>query len=243
MTAVQRMLAIIVVLFATMKVVVLAMSPPLPPARLIAFLFWPGMRPAVFAAPRRELGGVREHLLRGLRNIGCGAVLLAVAISMARHLPLAAAIAVGLPAISLILHFGIFPIATAAWRAAGFDVDDVFRKPWRSKSLAEFWSRRWNAGFSEMLAVIVSRPVTQRFGRRASIFAAFLASGVLHELAISVPARGGYGLPTLYFALHGVLVALGLRGRVATMLAVVLPLPLLFHAPFMRAVVMPIFQT
>jgi hypothetical protein len=236
MTAVERMVAIIVVLFGTMKILVLAMSPPLPPARVIAFLFWPGMRPALFAAPRREVGGVREPLLRGLRNIVCGAAMFVVA----RQLPLAAAIVLGLPALSLILHFGLFPIATAAWRAAGFDVHDVFRKPWRSQSLAEFWARRWNTGFSEMLAVIVSRPVTERFGRRASIAAAFLASGLLHELAISVPARGGYGLPTLYFALHGALVAFGLRGRLATVLAVVLPLPLLFHAPFVRAVVVPL---
>ncbi len=93
-----------------------------------------------------------------------------------------------------------------------------------------------------MLAVTVSRPLTPRLGRAASVVAAFLASGVLHELAISVPAGGGYGLPTLYFALHGALVATRARGRAMTLLAVILPLPLLFHPPFLHAVVIPLLK-
>lgn len=238
MTGVGRMLAIIVILFLAMKLIVLARSPALPPARMIAFLLWPGMRPAVFAAPRHELGGIWEPFLRGLRNIVAGAVLVVVA----GHLPLMAAVVVALPGFSLMLHFGLFPLATAAWRAAGFDVEDVFREPWRSRSLAEFWSRRWNTGFSEMLTIIVSRPVTKHAGRQASIAAAFLASGLLHELAISVPAGGGYGLPMLYFALQGMLVARRLHGRVPTLLAVLIPLPLCFHLPFLRAVVIPLLH-
>jgi alginate O-acetyltransferase complex protein AlgI len=140
------------------------------------------------------------------------------------------------------LHFGLFTIATAAWRAAGINAEDLFRQPWRSRSLAEFWSRRWNVGFSDMIALMVHRPVAARLGRKAGIVASFLASGVLHELAISVPAQGGYGLPTLYFALHGALVAAGLRGRVATALALLIPLPLCFHAPFLRAIVIPMLS-
>src|SRR5262249_34593600 len=145
-------------------------------------------------------------------------------------------------ALSLILHFGLFPIATAAWRAAGFDMDDVFRKPWRSKSLAEFWARRGDGGFSEMVAPPGGPPVGERLRPTAAIAASFLASGLLHELAISVPAGGGYGLPTLYFALQGALVRAGVRGRVATLLAVALPLPLLFHAPFVRAIIIPLLR-
>jgi Membrane bound O-acyl transferase family len=233
------MWVIVAALFVFMKFVVLAAAGTgLSLPRAIAFFFWPGMRPAPFAAPRREVGGVRERLLRGTRNLAGGVVLFLIA----RRLPLVPALILALPAFSLILHFGICPLVAAGWRAAGFDVDDIFREPWRSRSLAEFWSRRWNVGFSEMLSVTVSRPLAPRLGRPASIVAAFLASGVLHELAISVPAGGGYGLPTLYFALHGALVAAGTRGRIVTLLAVILPLPLLFHAPFLRAIVLPLLQ-
>lgn len=239
MTAFVKMWVIVAALFVTMKIVVLLVSRVrLTPARTLAFFFWPGMVPSTFALPRRELDGVEERAIRGIRNLSLGALLFV----FGRSLPFVAGITVVLVALSLILHFGIFPIATAAWRRAGFDVDDVFRQPWRSKSLAEFWSRRWNVGFSEMLTITVSRPVGKRLGRTAGIVAAFLASGLLHELAISVPAGGGYGLPTLYFALQGALVRAGVRGRVATLLAVALPVPLCFHPPFVRAIVIPLLN-
>ena len=60
--------------------------------------------------------------------------------------------------------------------------------------------------------------------------------------SISVPARGGYGLPSLYFLLQGALVAAGLRGRVATMLVLIVPLPILFHPWFVKAIVIPLLQ-
>jgi len=65
-----------------------------------------------------------------------------------------------------------------------------------------------------------------------AILAVFFVSGLLHELVISFPAGGGWGLPTLYFVLHGGLVWLERHGvlrprRWLTILFVLLPLPLL----------------
>jgi hypothetical protein len=240
MTPIARMLAIIVVLFGTMKIAVLAASRTrLPLTRKLAFFFWPGMRPSTFAARRPDVNDVRPPLLRGIRNVVAGAVLVLAARAVAPR-TLVVAIVLALPGISLMLHFGLFALATAFWRRAGFDAEDLFRQPLRSRSLAEFWSRRWNVGYSDMIAVTVQRPVAARFGRRAAVAAAFLASGVLHELAISVPAAGGYGLPSIYFALHGALVAAGIRGRAVTIAALVAPLPLLFHPPFLRAIIIPL---
>ena len=87
-----------------------------------------------------------------------------------------------------------------------------------------------------------------------STMAAFIASGILHEIAISVPVLAGFGLPSCYFLLHGALV-LTERGLERTGQAVAgwdwwshvcvltwlaLPLPILFQRPFLRGVVWPI---
>jgi alginate O-acetyltransferase complex protein AlgI len=80
----------------------------------------------------------------------------------------------------------------------------------------------------------------------------FLVSGLIHELVISVPAGGGYGLPTGYFVLQGVGVAcertpiarrLGLgrgrRGWLFTVLVVAGPAFWLFPPRFVQHVILP----
>jgi alginate O-acetyltransferase complex protein AlgI len=87
------------------------------------------------------------------------------------------------------------------------------------------------------------------------MFCVFLFSGVIHEAGISIPARGGYGLPMLYFLLQGCLLliqnsqfgkrlelARGWRGRAFTLLTVFAPLALLFPPPFVYRVVVPMLQ-
>ena len=238
MTPLVRMIAIITTLFVVMKAIVLIMSDAhLSLGRTLAFLAWPGMRPSTFAAARRH----QEFLRPMLNGIGCtlaGATLFLVARTFATR-SLVVAIAIAIPAMSLILHFGVFSLAVAFWRLIGFPAEELFRQPWRSQSLAEFWSRRWNVGFSDMISVVVHRPIAARFGRTAGLTASFVVSGLLHELAISIPAGAGYGLPTLYFVMHAALVMSGLHGRTATLLSLIIPLPLLFHAPFVHAVIVP----
>jgi hypothetical protein len=69
---------------------------------------------------------------------------------------------------------------------------------------------------------------------------------------ISLPARGGYGLPTLYFLIQFAALSIqrshltrvagfsrGVVGRIYTFVFIVAPLPLLFHAPFLRRVILP----
>lgn len=250
MSAVACMLVIVMVLFVTMKAIVVAMSGPLSPRQYLAFNLWFGMRPAIFGtlgAP--ALPGAGVLAARGARRFAVGALLFLGARAIAASLPLAAARIVATPmalvALSLMLHFGLLDLSAAFWRTRGVAADSLFRDPLRSASLSEFWSRRWNVGFAEMLAVAVNRPLRRPAGPAAALLASFLASGVLHELAISVPARGGYGLPTLYFAIHGVLVLAEKRrwlrpSRPLTLAALILPLPLCFHLPFLRAVVWPL---
>jgi alginate O-acetyltransferase complex protein AlgI len=129
------------------------------------------------------------------------------------------------------------------------DCRPLFRAPLAARSLGEFWARRWNLAFSEMTRAAVYRPLVARIGRTGATLAAFAFSGALHELAISYPVDCGYGLPTLYFALHGGLVAVERRlaldrhptfARLWTLFWLAAPLPLLFHPPFLDGVVWPL---
>jgi alginate O-acetyltransferase complex protein AlgI len=83
----------------------------------------------------------------------------------------------------------------------------------------------------------------------------FAISGVIHELAISFPARGGYGLPFGYFILQGVGVlierspvgrALGLaqgwRGWLFMFIFTAAPAYWLFHPTFVHNVILPMLQ-
>lgn len=245
-----RMLSLIAGLLFAMKAVVSVEAAGegtrLPPLRWLAFAtLWPGMRPALFASLGPPLPGARRLLARGVAHGALGVVLVALARLAWKATGSAAVASVALlPGLSLLLHFGAFDVITGLWRLAGVDCGPLFRAPLRSASLREFWGRRWNLAFSEMTALAVYRPLSGAAGGRIGLFAAFLFSGVLHEAAISLPVRAGFGLPLLYFALHGVLVLIererGPLGRPATRAALVVPLPLLFHPPFLRGVLWPL---
>lgn len=237
-----RMLALCGATLFAMKLVVTAHDPCLPPGRWLLWATgWPGMRPDLFAARRRTPGGGRL-IGAGLAWILMGLAMVGLARALAPRSPWAATLAI-LPGLSLILHFGILKIAAGAWRLAGFDCKPLFHAPLLSRSLTEFWGRRWNIAFTEMARRVAYGPVASRFGRNAGLFAAFALSAALHEAVISLPVRAGYGLPTLYFLLHGALVACeGGRtpGRLWTLAWLAAPLPLLFHPAFLRGAIWPL---
>src|SRR2546430_13229225 len=51
---------------------------------------------------------------------------------------------IGMIGIILTLHFGLFHLLAIGWRAAGLDAEPIMEAPLRSKSVSEFWGRRWN---------------------------------------------------------------------------------------------------
>ncbi|WP_186458748.1 wax synthase family protein [Mucilaginibacter achroorhodeus] len=155
---------------------------------------------------------------------------------------------------SLILHFGLLSISAGMWRLQGAATYYLFRRPAAALSITEFWGKRWNLAFSEMTSIAIFRPLKQRFGNTAAVFVSFVFSGLLHELALSVPVNAGYGLSTLYFLAHAFIVALErtIQKRCPLFLAnkttahiwvffwLVLPAPLLFHPQFINGVVLPL---
>ena len=257
------MIAIILALLYAMKAVVTVEArPDLPRAPRVIEWFafaagWFGMRPRVFiglGGPPRD--GWRRLITYGLRRVAVGVALVIVARFLWPTGALVAATVVACIGLSLFLHFGVFNVVAGVWRALGADTGPLFREPLRSRSLSEFWGRRWNLAFSEMTAIAVYRPLGNVIGRRAALIVAFLSSGLLHELAISVPVRAGYGLPFTYFLIHGALLlserqleARGhpiqrhaVLGRIWTFGWLVLPVPLVFHPPFLAGVVWPLLR-
>jgi hypothetical protein len=161
----------------------------------------------------------------------------------------------GMLGLILLLHFGSFQIAALLWQCLGVDASPIMFAPLRSKSLGEFWGKRWNLGFRQLAHDLIFVPVHKYLHVGSATILVFLVSGLIHDLVISVPAHAGYGLPTAYFLLQGVGVLLerahfgkqfdlgqGIRGWLYIALVVAGPVFWLFHPPFVMRVIIPFMQ-
>jgi hypothetical protein len=171
--------------------------------RNVAYLLlWPGMNSSQFLDSTIivQRPAASEWLSTSAITLS-GASLIWLAV---RHVPQPLlAVWIGMLGLILILHFGVFHLLSLAWRAAGICAPPIMQHPLRSQSLSEFWGKRWNLGFRQLSHDWVFKPLRKDFGAGAAMLGAFLASGLIHDLVISVPARAGYGLPTAYFVLQG----------------------------------------
>jgi hypothetical protein len=162
---------------------------------------------------------------------------------------------IGLFGLIFLLHFGSFHLIALFWKAMGIDAEPIMSKPILSKSLSEFWGKRWNLGFRQLAHDFVFGPLYKRVGVAAAGLLVFVASGLIHDLVISVPARGGYGLPTGYFVLQGLRVTLersnlgrriGLQngpvGWIFLVIVAAAPAFWLFHPPFVLRVILPFMR-
>ena len=218
------------------------------PLRAAAYLLtWPGMD-----AERFLSWSVPAHLATpefiktaaaALARVAVGALLLFVIARRAADPLLAGWI--GMIGFVLLLHFGLFDLVSAAWRKLRIDAPPIMNAPLRSKTVAEFWGRRWNAAFNQLAMKLVFRPIARRSNAAVATLSAFGVSGLVHELVISLPAGGGYGLPTVYFLLQGAALLVERRlgsSRLLTIVVVAAPAFWLFHPPFVRHVILPFMQ-
>ena len=253
--------------------------------RACAFLFlWPGMnarafiydaQPSVVRAtrcPDPALAGQKAGTsnnahawLWALGKTSFGATLLFAIARMAGHGLLAGWIA--MVGFIFLLHFGLFALLSLFWRSRGIDAAPLMNCPIAATSLHDFWGRRWNAGFRDIVFALFFFPLARRYGTKTAALATFLLSGLIHELVITIPAGGGYGLPTLYFTLQGLglmleranpvpalvrawtrarkdhrLTAATTTSRLSTIAVVVLPIFALFPPIFVTNVMVPFFQ-
>jgi len=220
------------------------------------FLAWVGMDAREFLRGRRKTVGPRaDEWTWPVTRILLGVALIwFVARFFSGAHPLVAGW-IGMMGVILCLHFGLFHLLALSWQRLGVNARPIMRQPSRAASLTEFWGRRWNAAFHFLAHDLVFRPVFRRVGAAGATFTVFLVSGLIHELVISLPARGGYGLPTMYFVIQGLGVIFertpvarrlglgrGWRGWLFTMVCTTGPVFWLFHPVFVRNVILPMLQ-
>lgn len=233
-----RMVGICTVLLAGMKgLVYVTWSGHLPWRRYLVFsLCWFGIDPGTFKT-RREGLSWKEDIAWGvaLMVLGTLGAWLVWAMGWRQILVMFLPMSIG-------FHFGALRVLKGVLRRAGFPVRTLFPNLLKARGVSDFWSRRWNVGYSQMMQRVVGRPLGRVAGRKAGVFGVFLVSGLLHEVAITVPVGAGYGLPTAYFAVHGLLVLLEGKlgrpmGKIFALLVVAVPLGFLFPPEFQAEVI------
>nr|WP_294949445.1 MBOAT family protein [uncultured Mucilaginibacter sp.] len=260
-----RMLTIIATTFSGMKVIAVAEGYKHKPLTLTFkqwltyAIGWVGMRAQPFETlGEKALPGAWPMVRFGISRVIAGALLIVLAHGIVRlhlngELTCMLVTPILLAALSLILHFGLLGISAGMWRFSGVNTYYLFRQPAKALSLTELWSKRWNVAFSEMTSVAIFRPLKSKVGAVVALMVSFIFSGLLHELALSLPVNSGYGLPTLYFVIQGLLVLVEklLAGKgilflknkwVARMWVffwLIVPMPLLFHEQFIKQIVWP----
>lgn len=224
------------------------------PLRALGYLLaWPGMDAVTFldakTVPTKPRG--MEWVL-ALVKIILGAILLGLVTRLAFPAHPILCGWVGMTGIVLLLHFGWFHLGALLWRRAGVTATPLMRNPLRAQSVAEFWGERWNTAFNELVFRFTYRPLRRLTTPALAMLLVFGLSGLIHELVISLPARAGYGLPTLYFLIQGLGLIIertdtgrklglgdGLRGWLFTVLVAAGPAYWLFHPPFIHNVILP----
>lgn len=223
-----------------------------------AYLFaWPGLDAATFLKPVQNAAPfqpTRREWTFATTKLLCGALMFWV---IPREIPTDWPLVrgwSGMIGIVFLLHFGLFHLLSCFWRARGIDAKPLMDWPIASTSVSDFWGRRWNRAFRDLTHRFLFRPLTHLVGPRWGMAAGFLFSGLVHELAITVPAGGGYGGPTLFFGIQAAALMfersstarrlkLGREGSITgwlfTVLVLMVPAGLLFPPPFVERIILP----
>lgn len=216
---------------------------------LYAYL-WPGIDPRPFYRQQDSEPNAARWFVYGFPTMALGVLgglLLAVWAPCLSGPALGMA---GVMAVLVTIHLGTSDVISAAVSLLGFPVKRLFEHPLACRSLRDFWSKRWNRPFVEMNRMLFQPLLPSSLGADGKVVALFLLSGLLHELALSFPAGGGWGGPLLYFLVQGLAMRAEYRwgieqkpwSRLWTWTLLLGPLPLLFHSKFLTTLVVPLYE-
>ncbi|WP_163335794.1 MBOAT family protein [Desulfopila sp. IMCC35008] len=131
------------------------------------------------------------------------------------------------------------------WMPAGRLVPPVNVHPIFSASVSEFWGRRWNRLFGDWLYEICFKPFFR--APVMGLLLAFVISGLLHELLVSLPylvvyGKSLFGLMLVYFVIQFLailierkwLAASPVAGRIYCWLVVLGPAPMVLNSGTLR---------
>ena len=196
--------------------------------------------------------GARQWVIATVKTV-VGAILFFIVAGQFVHNHEIVAGWVAMVGIVMLLHFGLLELIVLWWRFRGRDIRPLMQRPLQSSSLSDFWGQRWNTGFRDFAHQHIFRPLCRHSNARVATLASFLFSGAIHELAISVPAGSGYGLPFAYFVVQWIGITLernasqrgwplrsGFPGWLFAALFLVAPAGLLFHTGFVCEVIVPL---
>lgn len=223
-----------------------------PAWRSVAYLLaWPGMDARAFLYGKPPARPTANEWLFAIFKSALGLALVLAAVLLAWASPFLQTWT-GMVGMVLALHFGAFHLLSCWWRAQGVNAAPLMNWPILATSVGEFWSRRWNLAFRDLMHRYFFRPLAPKVGAAAALWLGFVLSGIIHDVVISLPARGGYGLPTLFFVIQAAAIAMerspigkslrlgrGMIGWLFTLMILLIPAPLLFHAAFRENVVLP----
>ncbi|KAI6704130.1 hypothetical protein NL676_013266 [Syzygium grande] len=112
----------------------------------------------------------------------------------------------------LALDLILSSIQAAARAGFGMELEPQFREPYLSSSLQDFWGKRWNLMVTNILRLTVYEPVHnaalaavgRKWAALPAVMAAFLVSGLMHELMFFYMGRVKPTWEVMcFFVLHG----------------------------------------
>ncbi len=232
-----------------------ANDPPRIPELIAWYVCWPGLDPRPFFDAKEAGVPSSGSFAFAVSKIALGVWLLCFVAPRFAESQIMLGGWIAMVGLAFMVHFGGIHLLALVWNRLGRQVRPIMDWPIAATSLSEFWGKRWNLAFRDYAHTKIFGPLSRRTNLLLATLGGFAFSGFIHELAISLPAGGGYGLPMLYFLLQGLGVAAerkiakrgwklkgNIYGSCWTIAWVVLPAPILFHPYFVQRVILPMVE-